>query len=477
MTKLSRSQEASMVVSAALLGLAACGPLVVEPAADGAPPVDKTPTALFEDTPGTEVATAQSGEIPLRSSVITGSLVIEPAQAYADAGPDPEETNTPEPYVPDNYSVYAQGRGLDVPSNLSPEVDTQFRAFYNYIFNQQFEITNADGTVTTGSLLSASNPEINIFIAPDGTPYVKGTALDNDPAFGGGDHHFVIIWDESVGSIASLRISKLIGAPVINGFGNYTAVSPEGATYSYNPITNTWELNTPAAPTLAPTALPTETPVPTSTVVPTSTFTVTPPPASTIAAPSATPPASQNEGGVAIEIDFGVPGVESPVPVRLLQTYEDTTAASRLDPNAVRVVAAEARNGFTAVMVYPAFIEELDIYEADVPIDGEVYVTQFADLDIVYLNGSGILTQSTVRMWDGLSMGATRNHLVRELPALLGQPVIVSTAGDFLAASSSTEALLIGEPRAEASSADILLRYQTGGSGLGWTYNIRPYNP
>lgn len=290
-----------MGLEALVVGLASCGPLIVEQAADGAPPVDKNPTTLFEDTSNPEVVTAQPGEIPLQPSVITGSLVLEPAQAYSDAVSGTESTNTPEPYVPDNYSVYAQARGLDVPSNVNPEVDTQFRAFYNYIFNQQFEITNADGTVTTGSLLSASNPEINIHIAPDGTPYVKGTALDNDPAFGGGDHHFVMIWDISAGTIASLRISKQIGEPFINGYGNYTAQSPDGRTYSYNPVTNIWESNSPIAATLAPTALPTEAPVPTSTVVPAPIFTVTPPPVSTISAPSAPPPASQNEVGEAME--------------------------------------------------------------------------------------------------------------------------------------------------------------------------------
>lgn len=478
MAKLTGPQKVASFFTAMAAGLAACGPLYVEPAANSAVPVDKTPTALFEDPPSTEVVTdTQSGEIPLQSSVITGSLVIEPAQPYAAAGTGTEATYTPEPYVPDNYSVYAQGRGLDIPSNLSPEVDTQFRAFYNYIFNQQFEITNTDGTITTGSLLSASNPEINILIAPDGTPYVAGTALDNDPAFGGGDHHFVMIWDKGVGSIASLRISKLIGAPFINGYGNYTAASPDGRTYSYNSVTNTWESDSPVAPTLAPTALPTETPTPTSTVVPTPIFTVTPPPTATITAPTATPSISQNEGGEVMEIDYGVPGVESPVPARLLQTFEDPIAASRLDPNSVRVVAAEARNGFTAVMVYPAFIEELTIYEAQVPIGEEIHVTQFANLDIVYYTDSGTLTKSTIRMWDGLSMGATRNHHVSELSALIGRAVIISTAGDFQAASSSPEALLIGEPRAKAPSADILSRFQTGGLASGWSYNIRPYNP
>lgn len=233
--------------------------------------------------------------------------------------------------------------------------------------------------------------------------------------------------------------------------------------------------NIPITVTIQPTPIPSTTPTNTPTLTPVST--ATPIPSPTTIAPTSTYLAFQNEGEEAIEIDYGVPGVEGPVTARLLQTYEDPTAASRLDPNAVRVVAAEARNGFTAVTVYPAFIEVLDIYEADVLIDGVVHVTQFADLDLVYLNNSGITTKSTVRVWDGLSIGATRDHDVSELTAFLGQPVIVVTAGDFPSASSSPEAVLIGEPRSKVSSADILSQFQTGGEGIrsGWTYNIYPY--
>ncbi len=471
MSKTTIPEKLSSVALSVVLGAVACAPIEDRPTVGGASPVDTAPTALFDDTYVTGEDTPPSGEIPLGSPVITGSLQIEQVQ-------EPVGTESA-PYVPDSYITYAQGRGLDIPSNVSPEVDAQFREFYNYVFNQQFEITNPDGTVTIGSLLSASNPEINIFIAPDGTPYVEGPALDNDPAFGGGDHYFLII-GEDTDSIVSVRISKQIGKPHINGLGDYTAVSPEGDIYFYNTATNTWDL-APSAPTAlptgtpvpTPTALPTGTPVPTPTALPTG----TPVPVPTVA-PTAAPTAFRNEGEEFLEIDFGVPGVENPVPAILLQTYEDPEAASRLDPNAVHVVAAEARNGFTAVMVYPAYIKELRIYQVYVPIDGVTYETQFADLIIAYLNNSGVPTEGTVRMFKGFAMGETGDHDPSDLIALLGQPVRTTTVGDFSAASDGASYMLLGEPRGKAASADVLSYFLTGGSHLspGWTYTIRPYS-
>jgi hypothetical protein len=481
MSRLTPGQRIFLGIGVLSIGLAACGPLVVEPVADSAP-VDKDPAALVEGAAETDEAKAQSGEIPLQPAVITGSLVIEPAQAYSDARPDLEATNTPEPYVPYNYSEYAQARGLDVPSNLSREVDTQFRAFYKYIFNQQFEITNADGTVTTGSLLSASNAEINIYIAPDGTPYVSGVALDNDPAFGGGDHHFVMIWDKGADSIASLKISKLIGAPVINGYGNYTAVSPEGAPYSYNPITNTWELDTPAAPTLAPTALPTETPVPTSTVVPTSTITLTPaPPAKATSAPSATPPPSRDELEGFEEVDYGVPCVEGPVFARLIEQFTEANAETMLNQmfegtDAVHDIGFDDQGDFTIVSVYPSFIERVDIFQAKTTIDGDVYETTYADVGVVYLGAQGVPKHAVVRFWPGFST-TTRGHGLLELADFLGQPVTIATASDLSVDSTGSAAFANGETRANTSSKDVYQQFLTGGTITGYTYNIRPYRP
>jgi hypothetical protein len=492
MSRLTPGQRIFLGIGVLSIGLAACGPLVVEPVADSAP-VDKDPAALVEGAAETDEAKAQSGEIPLQPAVITGSLVIEPAQAYSDARPDLEATNTPEPYVPYNYSEYAQARGLDVPSNLSREVDTQFRAFYNYIFNQQFEITNADGTVTTGSLLSASNAEINIYIAPDGTPYVSGVALDNDPAFGGGDHHFVMIWDKGADSITSLKISKLIGVPSIEDYGNYTAKSAEGTMYRYNSETNAWEANSPAAPTLAPIALPTEMPVPTSTVVPTSIFTVTPPPTSTIAAPSATrpastiaaasatPPASRGELQGFIEVDYGVPGVEGPVFARLIEQFTVPNAETMLNQmfegtDAVHDIGVDYQDGFTIVSVYPSFIERVDIFQAKTTIDGDVYETTYADVGIVYLGAQGVPKHAVVRFWPGFST-TTRGHDLFELSSFLGRAVTIATAGDLPVDSTGSAAFANGETRANTPSKDVYQQFLTGGEITGYTYNIRGYKP
>lgn len=232
--------------------------------------------------------------------------------------------------------------------------------------------------------------------------------------------------------------------------------------------------NIPITVTIEPTPIPSTTPTNTPTLTPVST--ATPIPSPTTIAPTSTYLAFQNEGEEAIEIDYGVPGVEGPVTARLIQTYEDPEAASRLDPTSVHAITAESQNGFTTVSVYPAYIEELKIYEAQVTIDDMVYQTGFADLYIVYLNDSGVIIKTTVRMWDGYGTN-TRNHQVGELPRYLGMPVIFVTAGDF-AASSSPGALVIGEPRATELSSNILAHFQTGGDGdlaPGWTYNIHPY--
>lgn len=463
MSKLTGPQKAISFLAAVATGVVACGPMEDRPTVGGASSVDTAPTALFDDTSATRVEITPSGEIPLSSPDITGSLPIEPAQ-------EPVSTE-PAPYVPDSYVTYAQGRGLDIPSNVSPEVDAQFREFYSYVFNQQFEITNSDGTVTIGSLLSASNPDIDIFIAPDGTLYVRGAALDNDPAFGGGDHHLVIIWHD--GSIASLKISKLIGAPSINGFGNYTAQSPEGITYNYNPETNSWA---PAA-SLAPTALPTGTPVPTPTEMPKPTATLTPPPVLTT-------PAFQNEGGgEVLMVDYGVPGVESPVPATLLQTYEDPDAVSKLDPNAIHVLEADDRGVFTAVVVYPAYIKELRIYQAKITIDGVTYEVKFADLVVAYLTNSGDARAAIFRVFDGFGM-KTEGHDVSELPELLGDSITITTGVDFSAPATDPKGrlddILLGVTRATvATGTEALDHLNNGQPGVvpGATFNIQTYSP
>lgn len=469
MSGISIYQKTALFLAALGAGVAACQPLEVKPTTDGTN-VDNNRAGLVEDPADTRPFIAQSGEIVLTPA--TPGL-LEKAPYYSEF--DIEVTDTPEPYVPDSYITYAQARGLEVPSNISPEVDIQFRAFYNYIFNQQFEIPNIDGTVTTGSLLSASNPNINIRIAPDGTPYVEGTGLDNDPAFGGGDHHFYMIWDPSIGKIASLRISKLISSAHIHGFGVYTAESADGKKYFYDPVINEWVETSPIAsstPTVAPEAAittVTATSTPTATQLPAST-----PAATTVATPSASP-TSPNESVEIDGFDYGVPGIEGPVTVSLLQTLEDPEAASRIDPNSVHVISKEAQNGFTMVSVYPAYIGGLKIYAAEVTIDRVVYPTEFADVIIFYQNESGIVVTAVVRVWNGFSTN-TGNHKVTELADFMGDPLIITTASDFEAPMSTAD-LVMGASRAGESSDNVLEHFQVGGDGLalGWTYNIRRY--
>lgn len=231
--------------------------------------------------------------------------------------------------------------------------------------------------------------------------------------------------------------------------------------------------NVPVTVTIQPTPIPITTPTNTPTL--THVSTATPIPSPTTIAPTSTSLASQNEGGEAIEIDYGVPGVEAPVTAMLIQTYEDPEAASRLDPTSVHAITAESQNGFTTVSVYPAYIEELKIYEAQVTIDDMVYQTGFADVNIVYLNDSGVIIKTTVRMWDGYSTN-TRNHDVLELSGFIGEPLIFVTAGD-LPVSASHEELVMGAPRASEPSNNILHHFRTGNGGLapGLTYNIRRY--
>ena len=267
MSELSKVQK--ILYIGAAFTLAACSAVEAEPGADagGAPPVDRNPISLVETPP---TVTWPSGEISLEPQIITDSIAIEPVEANFVDVPDPKLTITPEPYIPESYILYAQGKGIEVPANVSPDVDREFRKFYDYIFYKQFKITNEDGSVTVGSLLNSSNPDLSIFIAPDGTPYVAGSALDNDPAFGEGNHFF-ILWDIKESTIATLTCPISLGVVTVGGYGDYTAMSPSGDIYRYNSGKNAWVLESQATPRTALTNLPSETPQPTSTAVSTHT--------------------------------------------------------------------------------------------------------------------------------------------------------------------------------------------------------------
>ncbi len=456
MANLTGFQRLASLFTVTVVGLAACEPLVVDSTADRT--VDNNPVTLVEDVPSTGVD-GQSDVISLSPSApITGSLGIELAQVSTVSGAE-----VTEPYVPDNYSVYAQARGLDIPSNLSQEVDAQFRAFYNYIFNQQFEITNADGTVTIGSLLNASNPELAILIARDGTLYLEGAALDNDPAFGNGDHYFIMIWDSVTGTIISLKSSKDAGKPWINGFGDYT-IQVDGFEYYYNKITNRWELSPALPPTGTATPMPPAAP---ATVVASTT-------------PTSVPPEATTER-VYTEIEYDVPGVEGPVYASLLVHQTDPAAETRLAEfleSSVHAITVDYHETFTTVSVYPAFIKGFEIFKAKTTIGGNEIETRFAYVEIVYMNDRGEIETAIVIVWDGFSTNSG-NQKLDVLRSLIGDSVAVVTATDLLVNYTPEQAFYDGGPRAQIPLEFTIDDFKNGGGIVvsGYTYNIRRWVP
>lgn len=266
MSRLTRRQEVGLFLSFVGVAVSACAPIVAEPAANN--PTPDEPALLSEPTAGelTVVVKPTSGEIllppatflPTTPATLTGDLTLSPVTSYAEA------SVTPEPYVPSSYIEYASNEGIEAPSNIRPETDAAFRAFYDYIFNEQFQITTGDD-VRTGSLLNSENPGLTIRIAPDGTPYVEGYALDDDIAYGGGDHYFFFIWNGS--GVDSVKILKYIGGPVVRGYGDYYASYQNGTQVVYDPETNSWESRRTNASELTPIP-PSPVPVPTSSPSP-----------------------------------------------------------------------------------------------------------------------------------------------------------------------------------------------------------------